>query len=112
MLQIATGDAWYSGIARNMRGADGGLDLGASAFFASYMLIVGVVLLNIVVAVLLDEFINTVMKERAEAQRQEDEKKKAKMECSASPLLPLLLSLQHFHSQASLHARVSDYAYM
>ena len=32
----------------------------ASVFFASYMLIVGVVLLNIVVAVLLDEFINTV----------------------------------------------------
>ena len=43
------------------------------------MLVVGVVLLNIVVAVLLDEFINTVMKERAQTQRTEDEKKKNQM---------------------------------
>ena len=78
-LQIATGDAWYSSIARQLRRADGGVDKWASFFFTSYMLIVGVVLLNIVVAVLLDEFINTVMKERAESQRAEDEKKKNQM---------------------------------
>ena len=78
-LQIATGDAWYSSIARQMRKKDGNIDKWASFFFTSYMLIVGVVLLNIVVAVLLDEFINTVIKERAEWQRIEDKKKQNQM---------------------------------
>ena len=36
-------------------------------FFVSYVLIVGVVLMNIVIAVLLDEFISTVDRERQEA---------------------------------------------
>ena len=74
-MQVATGDAWYSAIARQLRDDDGSIDKWASCFFTSYMLIVGVVLLNIVVAVLLDEFINTVIKERAESRRAEDEKK-------------------------------------
>ena len=53
MIQIATGDGWYSLVARQIRNDDGSVDKWASAFFASYMLVVGVVLLNIVVAVLL-----------------------------------------------------------
>lgn len=88
--QIATGDGWYSLVAREIRNEDGSVNKYASTFFASYMLVVGVVLLNIVVAVLLDEFINTVMKERAESKRKEDDKKKAQMEVVVNPLLPLL----------------------
>ena len=75
-----------------MRNDDGGVDKWASFFFTSYMLIVGVVLLNIVVAVLLDEFINTVMKERAESQRAEDEKKKDQMVFGASRAQVLLFT--------------------
>ena len=41
-------------------------------FFVSYMLIVGVVLMNIVVAVLLDEFISTVAHEKAEMAREQE----------------------------------------
>ena len=36
----------------------------SSIFFAAYMLVVGVVMLNIVIAVLLDEFLTTMMKVR------------------------------------------------
>jgi len=47
---------------------------------------VGVVLLNIVVAVLLDEFLTTVMKERAENKRKEDEQKAKRSETMTNPL--------------------------
>ena len=47
-----------------------------ACYFVSYVLIVGVVLMNIVVAVLLDEFISTVAREKSEqenASRKEKE---------------------------------------
>ena len=44
----------------------------------------GVVLLNIVVAVLFDEFINTVVKERAEAKRISDLKNRTHVRTEAS----------------------------
>ena len=51
MLQIATGDGWYSLVAREIKDPRTGLtDKYASLFFTSYMLVVGVVLLNIVIA--------------------------------------------------------------
>jgi hypothetical protein len=56
---VATGDSWSSVITRELMllqndNVKAGLVAG---FFISYMLIVGVVLMNIVIAVLLDEFI-------------------------------------------------------
>ena len=41
MIQIATGDGWYSLVAREIRNADGTINKPASFFFASYMLVVG-----------------------------------------------------------------------
>ena len=55
-----------------------------------------------------DEFINTVMKERAQAEAQENERKRAAMEIVINPLLPLLKTLEHFHSLAMLDARLSE----
>ena len=67
--QVATGDAWYSIVARQISDKildkeTGKTDKMASIFFAAYMLVVGVVMLNIVIAVLLDEFLTTMMKVR------------------------------------------------
>ena len=53
MLQMATGDGWYSLVGRQIRTQEGDIDKWASVFFASYTLVVGMALLNIVVAVLL-----------------------------------------------------------
>ena len=50
--------------------------------------------------------IHQVMKERAECQRVEDEKKRHQMEVHSSPLVPLLQSLQHFHSLPALDSRI------
>eukprot|EP00961_Rhodomonas_salina_P197010 2658882-Rhodomonas_salina.1 len=56
MFQIATGDGWASNIARAMTKEDGAQDPWAAIFLVSNVLIVGMVLINVVVAVLLDNF--------------------------------------------------------
>ncbi|EKX32156.1 hypothetical protein GUITHDRAFT_148822 [Guillardia theta CCMP2712] len=78
MFQVCTGDAWASSIARGINPNDSGqssllpplitkiICRLAAAFFTSYMLIAGIVLMNIVVAVLLDEFLNCMCKIREE----------------------------------------------
>jgi len=62
LLQMATGDSWASAITRSIVDADGNVSKGAIAFFSSYMIINGTVLMNVVVAVLLDAFL-AAMKE-------------------------------------------------
>ena len=57
MLQIATADSWYANIGRSLTSPDGAVDKWASLFLVTYVLICGIVLMNIVVAVLLDEFL-------------------------------------------------------
>ena len=74
LFQVATGDAWASIVTRGLlalaRAADLPYSVGfVMAFFVSYVLVVGLVLMNIVVAVLLDEFISTVAREKAEVTR-------------------------------------------
>jgi len=46
------------------------------------------------------------MQERAREKAADDEQKRHQMEVNTSPLLPLLKTLQHFHSIASLDARI------
>ena len=65
-MQIATGDAWSSIVTRGIvdevslaTGRDN-MTPWIVLFFVSYVLVVGIVLMNIVIAVLLDEFITTV----------------------------------------------------
>ena len=65
LFQCATGDSWASSITRDLMDlGDGGdydgnywLMVGAPIFFVSFMLVVNIMLMNIVIAVLLDEFI-------------------------------------------------------
>lgn len=59
MFQITTGDGWVTDIVRPMNNGDLMHDFPINLFFVSYFLVANVVMLNIVVAVLLDEFVNT-----------------------------------------------------
>ena len=65
LFQISTMDAWSSIVTRTLleefESYQGGWVM---LFFVSYVLLVGLVLMNIVVAVLLDEFISTVAREK------------------------------------------------
>ena len=68
LLQMATGDSWASAITRSFRSdKDGSVSKGAIAFFSSYVIIVGVVLMNVVVAVLLEEFLNALKYQETDA---------------------------------------------
>lgn len=111
LFQVATGDSWASAIVRKLmadhQGVAGSALIGL--FFVIYMLVVGIVLTNIVIAVLLDEFISTVAKEKAD---KENELKKledvGRMAFVAGPLDELLLSLiADFTSMADLNSRLA-----
>ena len=78
LFQVATGDSWASVLTHDLVHA--GSDISPAVirtFFVSFVLIVGIVLFNVVVAVLLDEFLTTV----SEAKR---EMAMAKIETKAS----------------------------
>ncbi|EKX39681.1 hypothetical protein GUITHDRAFT_143271 [Guillardia theta CCMP2712] len=66
----------------------------------------GVVLLNIVVAILLDEFVSSVEEEKAEVRRQAELKIKAQMDEVKNPLEPLLETLRHFKSAQDLRDKI------
>ena len=61
MFQITTGDGWVTDIVRPMNNGDLMHDFPINLFFVSYFLVANVVMLNIVVSVWLDEFVNTTM---------------------------------------------------
>ncbi|EKX43249.1 hypothetical protein GUITHDRAFT_110665 [Guillardia theta CCMP2712] len=113
MYQVATGDAWGSIISRSLFNYDlahQSHDFGVGFFFVSYMLLVGLVLMNIVVAVLLDEFITMVEREREEARAkfQSETMKQLHIDDLAGPLDPLLPSLMTFTTSEDLTNRISN----
>ena len=66
MFQVCTGDGWSTDIVRPLFREDGHVDPLVVGFFVSYILLAGYFLLNIIVAVLLDEFVRSVESERSE----------------------------------------------
>ena len=112
LFQIATGDAWSSQIVRPLMDEydSGSVYKGWTAlFFVSYVLVVGVVLMNIVVAVLLDEFISTVAAEKANARAEEQEmrdKEKVVNSIAEGPLDALVRSLLAYTTKDDLHRRI------
>ena len=65
LFQVLSGDSWASQIARDMMEDDQGRSLmkpGLALFFISYFILANIVLLNVVVAVLLDEFVANVVR--------------------------------------------------
>jgi hypothetical protein len=63
MFQVFTGDGW-SDLARSLFVNSEVIDLDVSLFFVSYIFIAGIVLFNVVVAVLLDEFLKYIQIEK------------------------------------------------
>ena len=102
MLQMATGDSWASGITRSIVETDGEVSKSAIAFFSSYMIINATVLMNVVVAVLLDAFL-AAMKESESLlehdkieSRERSLSKKADRPCLEG-LTSKLMSFRNYH---------------
>ena len=107
MFQVITGDSWATGLARPIMlrtNPDGTIDLGPCFFFISFIVIVGWVLLQVVVAVLLDNFTEASYQEKM---RKEQEKlKNEKFVQKVHILDPLLAGLAHFDTAEDLTKRI------
>lgn len=103
-FQIITGDSWCSGIVRLFFDADGNLPYGPVAFFVSFIVIVGWTLLQVVVALLLDNFNTATQKEKNEAAALLAEEQGFEYEMRS--LDPVLASLSHFETDHDLKDRI------
>ena len=110
LFQVCTGDGWASTIARPIfSGADDPdgekLDIGTACFFVSFVVIVAWTLLQVVVAVLLDNFTQA-----ADQEKQRKAAAKAKDE-GRTPIVyaidPLLSALAHFDTSEDLSKRIN-----
>lgn len=110
MIQVVMGDSWASAITRsffevNERGVKEN-DPAVALFFTSYVVIGSVTLLNVVVAVLLDEFIATVVREKeAAALRAEAENDKRRIKGVLDPITSKLCA---FEDADNLVERIDD----
>ena len=108
MIQVASGDSWASSIGRSLFDVDDSgvarTDHAVTFFFVSYFLIGGLMLLNVVVAVLLDEFIASVAKEKEEMQRAHEEEAAKKRVIGV--LDPITSQLTNFDDAEDLTERI------
>ena len=79
-------------------------------YFVSYALVAGVFLINVVVAVLLDEFISSIQagKEALEVAKAEEEDRRKRARRSHGVLDPLTAHLSHFVSEKDLTSRIRE----
>ena len=117
IFECTTGEGWsqhvrdISLVDRNGRPIDvdqGFLDPSAVVFFVSFMLIGAMVLVNIVVAVLLDEFLNAMAQNRNQAVEQADVDGKWSGYFDMHSLDPLMEQLTHFKSAKDLDESISS----
>ena len=105
MFQVAMGDAWGSQIVREMYDDEVGKGNAMAAvpalMFTSYMLICGVVLLNVVIAVMLDTFLTTMTIDRRMRAHTEMLERNPELG-EARPLEPLVKILAKFRSGQDL----------
>ncbi|EKX48820.1 hypothetical protein GUITHDRAFT_105446 [Guillardia theta CCMP2712] len=108
MFEVVTTDAWASMITRSLFGPQGQVDRAVAFFFISYVLLAGLVLTNIVVAVLLDEFIAYVSREKEQIESQKEQEREAEwMEKKVTGVLdPLTHSLAHFNDNEDLTTKI------
>ena len=109
MFQCVTGDSWSSGIARELMHVEEGkpqFEIGVFIFFTTYMLLVSMVVVNVVLAVLLDEFLRAASSEKnIQAMDQISQKT---LETYQTPLDPLLEHLAHAHSMQDLANNINN----
>jgi hypothetical protein len=121
MFQVVSGDGWASDVARPMffaadestctyYDADTGhcnFDAGVAIFFLSYILIVVTVVLNVVLAVLLDEFLKAQDQQKNELLIQSHYTEGALLHFSGV-LDPFLKYLSEFHNSNEMPMRVEE----
>ena len=110
MFQVATGEAWASTVVRPIFNArdpeEQTTDRSISTFFVTYVIIAGVILMNVVVAVLLDEFIECITEEKehnAALKKAKDEQAFESMRVYGY-MDPILRNMCRFTTQ--VHARI------
>ena len=104
MYQVSTGDDW-SGMARVLHDNAGRrVSFQAGLFFTTFQLSAGCVLMNIVVAVLLDEFLNTMGKLRAQEEAQVAFQRAS--EADRDPLDPLYQGLVRYRTPRELTVHI------
>lgn len=114
MFQCVTGDSWSSGVARpiiqlEIDDGDPEFEIGVFVYFVSYMLIVSMVTVNVVLAVLLDEFLRAASNEKnAKAMAELYERKGKVLEQFTSSIDPLLESLTHVDSMDAVRMLVEN----
>mmetsp|Transcript_17917 Transcript_17917/g.27702 ORF Transcript_17917/g.27702 Transcript_17917/m.27702 type:complete len:457 (-) Transcript_17917:814-2184(-) len=112
LFQICTGDGWASDIARPVFKTDGNgiyheeryLDAGAAMFFISFIVIVGWTLLQVVVAVLLDNFTSAADQEKQRIAK--DKQDREGRVPTVHSVDPLLAALAHFDTAPDLTHRI------
>ena len=97
---MCTGDAWASAVTRVMFYNGGIVSPVPVIFFVSYMLLAAIVLINIIIAVLLDEFLTTMSKSRNEIEAEEVLDDNPSLE--GHSLDPLMAVLAQFQSSTDL----------
>ena len=102
MLQVSTGDGWVTAIVRPKLDGTYANDAGAILFFTSYYILVSLIVMNIVVAILLDEFVTNV---QAEDQQRAENKR---IEALNGPLDPLLEALTSFRTRGELNKQIHN----
>jgi hypothetical protein len=106
-FQMSTGDGW-SDVTRGLMNLqrDGLRSAWVAMFFVSYMLIVGTILVQIVVAVLLDEFMNCVAKEKEEMKAAQNAAENAHKRPIPGPLDPLLETMLDYTTTEDLNDKI------
>ena len=104
LFQVVTTDSWASNITRSLFPDDGAVDTPVAVFFVSYVMIASIVLINIVVAVLLDEFIATVTAQKEAKERLLEQEREAEWDEKriTGVLDPLTSSLTLFNDNEDL----------
>ena len=109
MIQICTGEGW--GVGRPLYENDGNFDAWAVIFFISYLVIVSVILVNIVLAVLVDEFIKSVSEEQGNERRDDENRRLISMHGAKKHVVvlePLLCVLVAADTAEELRCKIED----
>ena len=103
MFQVATGDSWVTDIVFTLNKDETNDKSLVLVFFSSYVVIVGIILFNIIVAVLLEGFLGAIQQKEREVAAKEE---KEALQRAAGVLDPLLSNLALLQSPEHLESEI------
>jgi hypothetical protein len=99
LLGIATGDSWTAEV-RAMTNGDEHVDAVVCLYFMSYILLIGIIMINVIVSVLIESFMSSMGNEEEASRVAWEVENHHKV---AGALDPLLATLANFSSPAHLN---------